>query len=193
MQTIRSHISEGTCRLRSLLLLLTLGALATGPAMAADQTRAEKPACGIHPPDAAAAAPDTLIKALYQIVSGPANSAKDWARLARLHAPDALITPTQHGKAVEFAAAPQTLDQFIGLNERLFASRGFYERETMHRFQRFGHIAHVWSGFETRERADGPAERRGINSFQLLHDGQRWCVLSATWDMDSAAHRVDAF
>ena len=168
--------------------LLALAAVLAAPAHAADQTRASQPACGIHPPDAAAGSPGALVRALYDIVSGPAHGVKDWARLARLHAPGALITPTQHGAGGVFAAAPQPLPQFIELNKRLFSTRGFFEREVFQRVQRFGHVAHVWSGYETREHADGQVEARGVNSFQLLNDGQRWCVLSATWDTDIPAH-----
>ncbi|MES2898162.1 MAG: hypothetical protein V4723_00470 [Pseudomonadota bacterium] len=101
-----------------------------------------------------------------------------------------MITPTQHTESVPFAAAPQSLAKFIELNERLFAHRGFYERETYQRVQRFGHIAHVWSSYEVREQPAGPVQNRGINSFQLLNDGQRWCVLSATWDTHTPAHRL---
>lgn len=170
------------------MLLLSLLAALPASSKAEENTRAEQPACGIEQTDPAAAIPGDLVRALYDIVSGPANGRKDWARLERLHAPGAIITPTQHRRDSKFAAAPQTLAKFIGLNERLFANRGFYERETFQRVQRFGHIAHVWSGYETREHPDGPVQARGINSFQLLNDGQRWCVLSATWDTDTADH-----
>ena len=171
----------------SMVLLSLLTAL---PALsqAEEKTRAEQPACGSQPADPAAAKPETLIRALYEIASGPANGSKDWARLNRLHAPGAIITPTQHRSTIAFAAAPQALSKFVELNERLFSDRGFYEREIFQRVQRFGHIAHAWSGYETREHPDGPVQRRGINSFQLLNDGQRWCVLSATWDTDTAEH-----
>jgi len=168
------------------LLLSLLSALP--PARADEQTRARQPACGVQPADPAAADPASLVGALYEIVSGPAHRAKDWARLERLHAPGAVITPTQHHDAGAFAAAPQAPSDFIALNQRLFANRGFYERELFQRVQRFGHIAHVWSGYETRAHPGGALRRRGINSFQLLNDGQRWCVLSATWDTDTADH-----
>lgn len=174
-----------TCHTAPLLLLCLLTAL---PARAADATRAAQPACGAQPADPAAASPDILVRTLYEIVSGPANSAKDWARLERLHAPGALITPTQHRPGTPFSAAPQTLASFIALNERLFAKTGFHEREIFQRIERYGHIAHVWSGYETREHPAGPVQARGINSFQLLNDGQRWCVLSATWDSDTPDH-----
>lgn len=172
----------------ALLLLLSLLTALPAPSWAEEKTRAEQPACGTQPADLAAANPESLVRALYDIVSGPAHSAKDWARLARLHAPGAIITPTQHTGTAPFAAAPQALSKFIELNERLFANRGFHEREIFQRVQRFGHIAHVWSGYETREHPGGPVEARGVNSFQLLHDGRRWCVLSATWDTDTPDH-----
>ena len=169
-------------------LLLSLLTLSPASSQAADNTRAEQSACGTQPADQAAANPETLVRALYDIVTGPANAKHDWARLERLHAPGAMITPTQHRTTMAFAAAPQAVSKFIDLNQRLFGKRGFHEREIFQRVQRFGHIAHVWSGYETRERPDGPVEARGINSFQLLNDGQRWCVLSATWDSESADH-----
>lgn len=184
MNTVKIHSAP-------LLLSALLGALPAA-SHADDKTRAEQPACGTYQADAAADNPESLVRALYAIVSGPANSAKDWARLARLHAPGAMITPTQHRSTITFAAAPQALPKFIELNERLFAKCGFHEREIFQRVERFGHIAHVWSGYETREQPDGPVQSRGINSFQLLNDGQRWCVLSATWDTETPGHPIPA-
>lgn len=181
---IRSGRAEWWASLALMSLLTGLPALSC----AADRTRAETLACGVQPADPSAARPESLVRALYEIVSGPANGKKDWERLKRLHSPSAMITPTQHRAGGAFAAAPQTLLSFVALNERLFADRGFYEREIAQRVQRFGHIAHVWSSYETRERQDSPVQSRGINSFQLLNDGQRWCVLSATWDIDTPEH-----
>lgn len=175
-------------------LSLLLATIAAAPALAHadDSTRASQPACGTQAADPAAVHPGTLVRALYDIVSGPAKGKKDWIRLQSLHAPGALITPTQHRSTMSFAASPQTVQSFVGLNERLFAARGFYEREVFQRVERFGHIAHVWSGYETREEPGGAVLARGVNSFQLLHDGQRWCVLSATWDTAGDAHPTPA-
>lgn len=109
----------------------------------------------------------------------------------KLFAPGAMVTPTAH-RAPGFQAAPQTPRQFAALNDRLFAQRGFFEREIAHQLSRFGHIAHVYSSYETREQPDGPVQRRGVNSLQLMHDGTRRCVLSVTWDAESAAHPIPA-
>ncbi len=57
--------------------------------------------------------------------------------------------------------------------------------EVSRRTETFGHIAQVWSTFESRHNA-GDAEPyiRGINSVQLLKDGDRWWVVNVFWDFE---------
>lgn len=168
--------------------LLTLAAAAV-PAHADNNPLGATAACGPDVPGIGAGSPQAVVGALYEILSGPAGSKKDWARMHSLFAPGALVTPTWHGAAA-FLAAPQTPQQFSALNERLLGHRDFFERETSSQVLLFGHMAHVWSGFETSTSAGGPPRARGINSFQLLNDGRRWCILSATWDLETPAHPV---
>lgn len=155
-------------------------------AQAAPNRLGATPACGNAAPDEDSRSPESLVLALYQIVSGPAGAPKDWARMARLFAPGALVTPTLHGSG--FLAAPQRPDQFAELNDRVFGQRAFYERELAQRTERYGHIAHVWSSFDVRDGLDMAPRARGVNSFQLMDDGKRWCILSATWDIETPDH-----
>jgi len=166
--------------------LLASLALPVASAQPATNRLGATPACGNAEPDADSRSPESLAQALYEIVSGPAGARKDWARLGRLFAPGALVTPTLHGSG--FLAAPQAPAQFAELNDRLLGQRGFYERELARRVERYGHIAHVWSSFETRDSEAAPARARGVNSFQAMDDGRRWCILSATWDIETPAH-----
>jgi hypothetical protein len=149
------------------------------------------PACGTGDADPASAAPDTLVRALYEIVSGPAGARKDWERMTTLFAPGAIVSPTTH-RGEQFLSAPQSQAQFAVLNDRLLGQRGFYEREVAQQMTTFGHVAHVWSTYETRDRPDGPVRVRGVNAAQLLHDGKRWCILSITWDAETATHPIPA-
>lgn len=161
-------------------------------AHAQDNPLGTSPACGPAQegnPDSRS--PHAVVQALYEIVSGPAGARKDWERMDRLFAPGAVVTPTSH-RAPGFQAAPQTPRQFAALNDRLLGQRGFFEREVAHQVSQFGHIAHMYSSYETRERPDGPVQRRGVNSLQLMHDGARWCVLSITWDAETPAHPIPA-
>lgn len=148
-------------------------------------------ACGMGEPDSASRAPETLVRALYEVVTGAAGAKKDWARMANLFAPGAIVTTTTH-RGGAFLADPQTPAQFAALNERLLGQRNFYEREVAQRIESFGHIAHAWSTYETRDQPDGPVRVRGVNALQLLNDGQRWCILSLTWDAETAAHPIPA-
>lgn len=148
-------------------------------------------ACGMGEPDSASRSPETLVRALYEVVTGAAGAKKDWARMANLFAPGAIVTTTTH-RGGAFLADPQTPAQFAALNERLLGQRNFYEREVTQRIESFGHIAHAWSTYETRDQPDGPVRVRGVNAFQLLNDGQRWCILSLTWDAETAAHPLPA-
>lgn len=148
---------------------------------------APSPACPAGASGSLPAEPGELVRELYRIVSGPAGAAKDWARLRALHAPGAVITTTRHvADRVETSA--YNVEQFTALNDRLFGQRGFFEVELRQEVQVFGHVAHVWSAYATSERAGGQPDAYGINSFQLLSDGKRWCVVSATWDGDAARH-----
>ncbi|MCA9690080.1 MAG: hypothetical protein KC636_10760 [Myxococcales bacterium] len=61
--------------------------------------------------------------------------------------------------------------------------QSFIERELFRRTEVFGAIAHVFSTYEGRTRNTGDSTLlvRGINSFQLRNDGQRWWLLSILW------------
>jgi len=127
------------------------------------------------------------VRELYRIVSAPAGVAKNWTRLRSLHAPGAIITFPQHAEDRVWTTS-YNVDQFTALNDKLFGQRGFFEVEIRQEVKTFGHVAHVWSAYASSERAGGQPYAYGINSFQMLNDGQRWCVLSATWDGDAARH-----
>ena len=68
-----------------------------------------------------------------------------------------------------------------GSNDGL-VRRGFFEREIHRTTRRFGNVAHVFSTYEMRERADGPVIGRGINSIELFWDGTRWWIAAAQGD-----------
>ena len=72
-------------------------------------------------------------------------------------------------------------------NAPLFQGKGFYEVEAARRVERYDRLAHVWSTYESRLAPDEEPFARGINSFQLYHDGERWWVMSILWEQESPA------
>lgn len=170
-------------------LVLVALATVTAPAQAetANPSGARMLACPAPASGAGYTEPGELVRELYRLVSGPAGASKNWSRLRELHAPGAIITVPQHVED-RVEARTYNVDGFVALNDRLFAQRGFFETELRQESRQFGHVAHVWSAYASSEQPAGQPYAYGINSFQLLNDGTRWCLLSATWDGEAARH-----
>ncbi|MEY2506642.1 MAG: hypothetical protein QOH01_971 [Verrucomicrobiota bacterium] len=137
---------------------------------------------------------DAIIRASYDVISGPAGRPRDWERERTLFFPGARLIPTATvpGRN-DVALAPLILDveQYIERVEPLFQGKGFYETELVRRTEQFGQIAHVWSTYESRYRKEDPEPfMRGINSFQLFHDGARWWIVNIYWQHENAADPI---
>ena len=139
---------------------------------------------------------DAIIAASYDVISGPAGKKRDWDRERSLFAPGARLIPTATVPGqTDVALAPLVLDVegYIARVEPLFAKEGFYETEVARRVEQFGQIAHVWSTYESRhDQGEQEPFMRGINSFQLFHDGNRWWILSIYWQHESNKHPIPA-
>jgi hypothetical protein len=130
---------------------------------------------------------ESIVNAAYDSISGPAGKKRDWNRVRSLFMPGARLIPT--GKNAEGKTAAQVLDvdgYFARANDYL-EKNGFFEKEIARRTEQFGHIAHVFSTYESRHKADDPKPfARGINSIQLMYDGKRWWIVTIYWQQESA-------
>jgi hypothetical protein len=129
---------------------------------------------------------DNLVAALYDVVSGPAGEARDWARFRALFAPGARLHPIQYGDdslRVPFTLTP---DEFAERAALYFADSPFFEREIGRSVESYGGIVHVLSAYEVLRSADAEAPfARGVNSIQILYDGEAYRILSLTWDEET--------
>lgn len=132
---------------------------------------------------------DGIIRAYYEVVSGPAGQLRDWPRDSSLHRPDAQVLIVGDGEDGQPRAQVMTLGEFHQRSADL-AERGFFEYEIHRETQIHGAIAHVWSTYEWRTTREGPIGGRGINSIQLYHDGRRWWITSWIFDGRSDAPPV---
>lgn len=146
------------------------------------------------PPAAASdvASVDAIIAAVYDAISGPAGEPRDWDRFRSLFTPEARLIPTWGDSAgQEFQQLVTSSDGFIERSGHQLEERGFFEREIHRVEERYGPIAHAFSTYESRRRADDPEPfARGINSFQLFWDGARWWVVDVYWFGETAAHPI---
>ena len=124
---------------------------------------------------------DGIIRAFYEVVSGPAGAPRQWHRDSTLYIPGVRFVAMDIRDRLPVANVMDHA-QFVTDYNRLFVDSGFYERE-IHRVTRhFGNLVHVFSTYENRTTEAGPVRGRGVNSIQLFWDGRRWWIANATWE-----------
>lgn len=124
---------------------------------------------------------DSLLAALYDVISGPAGE-RDWNRFRSLFMPNARLTSA--GKAPDGVVRvhPNSVEDYVRLGGGYFLKNGFFEKPIVSRIQTFGNVAQVFSSYESRHAPGEAPFARGINSLQMLYDGQRWWVVNILWD-----------
>lgn len=134
---------------------------------------------------------DGIIKAFYDVISGPAGQPRQWQRDSTLYIPRVqfVAMSVENGKPVADVMDHGT---FAAKYNGAFVNRGFFERETKRVTKRFGNIAHVFSAYEYRATETGPVLGRGVNSIQLYWDGTRWWIASAIWDDERPDNPIPA-
>ena len=133
---------------------------------------------------------DGIMKAYYDVVSGPAGSLPDEARDQRLHHPNAQVTLLDRKADGSATVTVTTLAGYYQRSGPGPRRRAFYEREISRSTRRIGALVHVWSTYESSEVPGGTPFSRGINSIQLYWDGQRWWILGWVFDDERNGGRV---
>lgn len=131
---------------------------------------------------------DGIITAVYDIISGGIGEARDWETFRTLYYPDAKVTHTQWDNGTSARAFPGNLQEWIDA-VGYTKVRGFRETEIGRQVVEYGTIAHVFSTYEYSS-DDGTMEGRGINSFQLYYDGERYWIMSVMWSPEDDTHPI---
>lgn len=172
--------------------------LAAAMAASAGATSAAQPAQPVQPVQSAPAQPvsakeadaasvDSIVAALYDVISGPAGAPRNWNRMRALFAPDARLMVIAPGRDGGFGLRAMTVEDYISRNMSAFRAAGFYEREITRTVDVFGQLVHVFSSYELLRSPNDPKPfMRGINSIQLAHDGKRWWIANLVWRAEDA-------
>ena len=159
------------------------------PAQPATTVQPAQPAATVQPtpvpPEANPAdvgSIDAIVAALYDVISGPAGKKRDWDRMRSLFLPGARLIPSGPRPAGGHGARVGTVEDYISRSAPFLEKEGFFEREIARKSDVFGNIAHVFSTYDSRHKADDPKPfARGINSIQLMNDGKRWWIITVYW------------
>ena len=137
--------------------------------------------------------PDAIVAAVYNVISGGKGQTRDWDRMRSLFIPDARLIPSSTGKDGHTDAIILTVDGYIARSNARMTSDGFFEHSIHNETQQFGNIVQIWSTYESRhDPADPQPFARGINSFQLLKDGDRYWVVNIFWDSETPTKPIPA-
>ena len=136
---------------------------------------------------------DAILTALYDVISGPAGQPRDWNRFRSLFVPDARLIPVRRSKTGPGAdVLPLTPEQYQQIPGARLTKEGFFELGIHNTTESFGDIVHVFSTYESRHTKDGAPFQRGINSIQLLKDGNRYWIVNIFWDGESPTNPIPA-
>jgi len=162
----------------------------TAPAKPASESHVDVLVVAAKPEDVGTL--DGIMKAFYDVISGPAGQPRQWSRDRSLYIPEIRFVAMSVNKKGRPLARIATHQQFVDASNDYFLKEGFFEQEIHRTTQRFGNVAHIWSTYESRNKADGPIIARGINSIELFWDGTRWWVASGIWDDERPDNPIPA-
>ena len=129
---------------------------------------------------------NSTILTLYAVISGEKGQERDWELMKFLFHPEAKLIPSGKNKEGVYGARDMTPDDYILSNGQWLVDEGFFEKEIHRTVNTFGNITQVFSTYESyHSEVDEKPFMRGINSIQLLNDGQRWWVLNVYWSQES--------
>jgi hypothetical protein len=172
--------SPRTLVLFAVIILIALPVLALGQAGAKGTAPPHVEVAMVQPRPEDVGSIDGIIKAFYEVISGPAGQPRQWARDRTLYIPGVRFVSidSKDGKA---SATVLDHQSYVDGTNPSFTGGGFFEREIHRVTHRFGNVVHVFSTYEWGAAPDKPAGR-GVNSLELFHDGSRWWIASAVWE-----------
>jgi hypothetical protein len=125
---------------------------------------------------------DSTLETLYAVISGEKHEPRDWELFKFLFYPKAQLMPIQIDDTETWAIRSVSVDGYIKKAGKWLEENGFFEREIHRVVETYGPLTHVFSTYESYfSQKDETPFARGINSIQLLNDGERWWVVNIYW------------
>jgi len=120
---------------------------------------------------------DSIIDALYDVISGEKGEERNWDRERYLFHPEARLIVVRKEDNGTLDTKVMMPDDFIQYAQPFLDGESFYEYEIARKVEEFGHVVHVWSTFGSKNLID--------DSIQLLNDGKRWWIMNVYWNKET--------
>ena len=126
--------------------------------------------------------PNGTVDALYEVISGPAGEDRDPDAMRNLFHESAKMVSVGGAQDGKVRYNVITVEQYIERGFPSLKASGFFEQEVKNVTEIYGNVAHVFTTYESRRKKDDEKPfMRGINSVQLMNDGERWWIMSIVW------------
>jgi hypothetical protein len=133
---------------------------------------------------------DAIVRAMYEVISGPKGAPRQWARDRTLYLPGTRFMWTDR----EGPGPPRLINVdhqgAVDLLDKDMVEEGDFSREIHRTTQVFGNVGHVFSTYESRHSVNGPVVGRGINDLQLAYDGHRWWITALSFDEEAPGRAI---
>ncbi|MDO6758960.1 hypothetical protein Q4566_02010 [Tamlana sp. 2_MG-2023] len=134
---------------------------------------------------------DSTIKTYYKVVSAKKDTVRNWKQFKHLFKKDAKLIPSGKDKMGVYHVSYLSPDDYKKKSGDWFKANGFIQKEVHRKTEIFGNMAQVFSTFEAyHDLSDEEPFLRGINSFQLLYDEERWWIINIFWTHETYRHLI---
>lgn len=134
---------------------------------------------------------DGIVKALYDVISGPAGEKRNWDRMRTLFIPEARMMATGRRQDGTMSKRVMMVEDYINTSGPVLERDGFFEQEISRKTEQYGNIVHLFSTYAAkRKKEDEKPFMRGINSIQLWNDGKRWWIVTIFWQAEGPTNPI---
>jgi hypothetical protein len=158
--------------------------------------RSPNPLAAGRPASGDGASVDSILAALYESVSHDSDREPDWNRMRDIFLPVGMFIPPKPARDEIFTVLDvdgfrQRVQKAMAAAKQRGEATAFFEKEVARRTDCFGNVCQIFSTYEARR---APSDEKpfvsGINSIQLVGDGQRWWVASIVWDTERPGNPI---
>lgn len=135
----------------------------------------------------------SVLDTYYDCISGPIGEKRDFDRLRNLFHPEARLIYSywDEGSSKAGVLVFNDAEEFIDRLDYL-DKKGFYEHELSNITHDFSSIVQVFSSYAFRAEDKSIPEGKGITSYDLFFDGNRYWIMSMFWVAENEQYKIPA-
>jgi len=136
---------------------------------------------------------ESIIASAYEAIARAPGENFDWERFRSLFIEEAILIPNTEQSNGEFSVL--SVQGFVDWVDSVTTigdenDMGFAEEGYHNKIDRYGDVANVMSSYQKHYWGQDQILGRGINSFQLVWNSDRWWIAGIAWDETSAAGAI---